>query len=197
MKQRRAKKRDQEAFDELIQILSNDNSKYARQSAAHSLGFLYDTRAIEILIKAMLNDESSEVRSVAVTTLGGFGYRQDFTMALKDPDPQVRREVATILGEIGDKRAVEPLKEALKDSDINVQCAAANALRTIGDMRALYSLITMLDLKNESCRCAAIAAIGNIVDPHADQALRKACNDPSSRVRDLAKKGLEASEKRT
>ena len=51
------KRGDQEAFDELILILSNDNSKYARQDAAHSLGFLYDTRAIEPVIKAMLNDE--------------------------------------------------------------------------------------------------------------------------------------------
>ncbi len=192
----RVKRGDQEAFDELILVLSSDNSMYARQDAAHSLGRLHDTRAIELLVKAMLSDESSEVRSVAVTTLGGFGYCQEFSMALKDSDPQVRSEVATILGKIGFKKAVEPLMESLQDSDINVQCAAANALGTIGDMRALDSLIPMLDYENESCRCAAAAALGNIVDTRAIQALRKACNDSSSRVCEAAKKGLEELEKK-
>ncbi len=192
----KSQKKDQEAFDELMQVLSSDDSKYARQDAAHVLGRLRDTRAIELLVKAMLSDESSEVRAVAVTTIGGFGYRQEFTMALKDCDSHVRREVATILGRMGDKRAVDSLKAALEDSDINVQCAAANALGTIGDMRALDSLIPMLDYENESCRCAAAAALGNIVDTRAIQALRKACNDPSSRVCEAAKKGLEELEKK-
>ena len=144
----------------------------------------------------MLRDESIEVRAAAVTTLGGFGYRQEFTMALKDCDSHVREEAAAILGKIGDKRAVEPLKEALKDSEINVQGAAADALGLIGDIRALDSLIPMLDCKNESCRCSAALALGNIVDTRAIQALRKACNDPSSRVCEAAKKGLEELEKK-
>ena len=192
----RAMKGDQGAFDELMQVLSSDDSKYARQGAAHSLGLLYDTRAIELLVKAMLRDESIEVRAAAVTTLGGFGYRQEFTMALKDCDSHVREEAAAILGKIGDKRAVEPLKEALKDSEINVQGAAADALGLIGDIRALDSLIPMLDCKNESCRCSAALALGNIVDTRAIQALRKACNDPWLWVCEAAKKGLEELEKK-
>ncbi len=192
----RAKKGDAEAFDELIQVLSSDDSKYARQDAAYSLGRLHDIRVTEPLIKAMLSDEYSGVRCVAAITLREFGYRHELTMALKDSDPYVRREVATILGKIGDTRAIDPLKEALKDPDIGVQSAAANALGEIGDIRAIDSLVLILGSETDSVRCIAATALGNIGDPRAIQAVKKACDDPSTWVCDVAKKALEKIEKK-
>ena len=53
----RAKKGEKEAFDELIQVLLSDESKYARQDAANSVGHLHDERAIEPLTEAMLSDQ--------------------------------------------------------------------------------------------------------------------------------------------
>jgi len=192
----RAKKGEQTAFDDLIQVLSSDASKYARQDSAHSLGSLHDMRAVEPLAKAMLNDEYSGVRLVAAIRLGEFGYSQEFTMALKDSDSHVRQEVATILAKIGDVRAVEPLREALKDPDIGVQCAAAIALGEIGDIEAVDLLIPMLDCENESARCAAVIALGNIGDIRSIQALSKACQDPIDSVRDAAKKSFEKIKRR-
>jgi HEAT repeat protein len=150
----RAKKGEQVAFEELIQVLSNDTSKYARQEAARSLGHLNDIRAIESLTNAMLSDEYNATRHLAADALAAFGYRQEFAMALKDRDHYVRQEVASILGRIGDSQAVEPLIEVLKDADIGVQCAVAVAiaLGKIGDTRAIDSLITLLDYENESVK---------------------------------------------
>jgi HEAT repeat protein len=157
---------------------------------------LRDTGAIEPLIKAMLNDEYSPVRSIAADGLAAFGYRHEFAMALKDPYHSVRQEVARILGQIGDSRAVESLIEALKDLDLGARCDVAIALGKIGNMCATDSLITLLDCENDSVRVAAATALGNIGDPRAIQAVKKVCDDPSAWVCDVAKKALEKIEKK-
>ena len=53
------------------------------------------------------------------------------TKQLKDRDWRVRRSAAEALGEVGDKRAVEPLIEALQDKDRRVRNAAVWALEEI------------------------------------------------------------------
>jgi len=51
---------------------------------------------------------------------------------LKDDEGQVGRKAAWALGEIGDKRAVNPIIEALKDSDGDVRNEAKTALEKLG-----------------------------------------------------------------
>jgi len=70
--------------------------------AAKSLGRIGDKRAVEPLIEA-----------------------------LKDEDSTIVSEAARALGKIGDKRAVEALTEALKHKDSHVQVAAVEALKTL------------------------------------------------------------------
>jgi len=55
----------------------------------------------------------------------------------------VGRIVAHILGEIGDKKAVQPLIEALEDEDIGVRCNAAIALGDIGSDKAVTALFIL------------------------------------------------------
>ena len=52
-----------------------------------------------------------------------------------------RRAAAEALGQLGDKRAVEPLIAALQDDVENVRQAAAEALGQLGDERAVEPLI--------------------------------------------------------
>jgi hypothetical protein len=187
----RAKKGDEEASNELIQILSSDGSKFARQEAARLLGCLDDPRVIEPLIEAMLGDEYIAVRSIAAEGLANFGYRLEFAQALNDSAPLFRRIIVEILGKIGDLRAVDPLIEALHDPDMGVQCSAANSLGKLRDNRAVDVLISKLDSKNESVRHAVADALGNIRDPRAGEALRKMCDDPSTWVREAVVKALQ------
>jgi HEAT repeat protein len=55
----------------------------------------------------------------------------------------VRQDAATALGELGDRRAVEPLILALRDE--NIAWKAARALGKIGDARAFEPLLAGLD----------------------------------------------------
>jgi len=186
-----AKKGDEVAFEGLIRILSSDDSKYARQEAARSLGSLNDPRVIEPLIKAMLGDEYDGVRSVAAQGLEKFGYRQEFAQVLSsDPDPYVRRVVTEILGRIGDLRAVDLLIKALHDSDRGVQCSAAITLGKIGDIRAVDALISKLKCEDDDIRRTAFVALGDIGGPRAIEVLRNH-DDPSTFVREKVIDALE------
>lgn len=191
----RAKKGNSEAFEELIRVLSTDDSKYARQEAARSLGSLGNPRAIELLVEAMLRDEYIAVRTISAEGLARFGYRPELTQALNDSDPHVRREIVEILGKIGDLRAVDPLMQALHDPDIGVQCSAANSLGKIGDRRAVDVLISKLESEDESIRHAVADALGYIGDPRAIEALRKVRDDPSTWVRNTATMAIQKLER--
>ncbi|MGZ7160468.1 MAG: HEAT repeat domain-containing protein, partial [Methanobacterium sp.] len=53
-----------------------------------------------------------------------------------------RKKAIEILGNTGDRRAVEPLSLALKDESEYVREAAAKALGKIGDKRAAEAIIS-------------------------------------------------------
>ena len=63
------------------------------------------------------------------------------------------------LGELNDKRAVEPLILALKDDDPFVRLDAAHALGDLNDDRALDSLRAALKDEEPEVRKAAASAI--------------------------------------
>ena len=82
----------------------------------------------------------------------------------EDKDEDVRGSAAYVLGEIGDKRAVEPLIYALKkdkSKSKRVQRSAAAALGKIGDKRAVEPLIDAVN-NDEDVRRSAARALGNL-----------------------------------
>jgi len=58
----------------------------------------------------------------------------------RDEAPDVRSAVAAALGDLRDKRAIDPLIHSLKDEYRMVKLAAAIALADIGDKRAVPAL---------------------------------------------------------
>jgi len=92
----------------------------------------------------------------------------------------IRYEAAKELGDIGDKRAVEPLIVALRDEYDRVQKEAAIALGKLGDKRAVMPLIVAMDLEEELKRGKdkrwfflryAARSLGQIGDNRAVEAL--------------------------
>jgi HEAT repeat protein len=95
----------------------------------------------------------------------------EFITALGDKNEDVREAAASALGEIGDKRAVEPLIAALRDEVWRVRKEAASALGEIGDKRAVEPLITALGDKDSDVRKEAAYALGKVGDKKAIPAL--------------------------
>jgi HEAT repeat protein len=66
----------------------------------------------------------------------------------QDRDPAERRQAVAELGQVHDKRAIEPLILALQDSDLEVRRLAALALGKIGDTGAIPALQAAFEANN-------------------------------------------------
>jgi hypothetical protein len=138
---------DTDAVEPLIGVLSNyRGSEAVREEAAEALGKIGDTQAVEPLFGALIH-KSYDMRRAAAVALVEFGEQtvEPLIKMLDDdyfpPNSRARSnpgrtaiitDVAWVLGEIGDARAVEPLIKALGEEDGDVREAAAEALKKLG-----------------------------------------------------------------
>ncbi|MFC1713411.1 HEAT repeat domain-containing protein [Candidatus Poribacteria bacterium] len=178
-------------------------------SAASILGSINDTRAVDPLLIAMkrkadadaTEDEkgyAASIRAGAASALGVMGPAavEPLIEMLSSPDQDedARVSAASVLGTIGDKRAVDPLISALKDEKKGVRGSAAAALGVLGDRRAVPSLIESLkdvdaaDRPAVVTRANAATSLGAIDDERAIQPLVGVVMDGAERekVRDAA-----------
>lgn len=135
------------------------------------------------LIKKVLDDESLQLRSMAIFALGIKPTPECYSILVKilenDPDYGIRADAAGALGYLGDVRAFEVLSRAFyEDTDWLVRFSVAVALGNIKDPRAHDILIEALDSKEVILHQAAIAALGEIKDIESvDLILRFAQSD--------------------
>jgi HEAT repeat protein len=101
---------------------------------------------------------------------------------------------AWALGQIGDRRAVEPLLEILR----SFYAAAATDIkdRFADDNSKVARKIRQKSEALANVRRNAVWALGRIGDPAATPVLRQALNDPNSLVREAAAEALAELEKR-
>ena len=139
------------------------------------LGEIGDPRAVEPLIRLVSTGQLLFVGDNLVEALRNFGAPaiQLLIKALGEGN----LAAAEALGEIGDKRAVEPLIKALGDDDPLVRDHAASALGEIGDKRAVEPLIKVLEDDVSDVRMWAAYALGEIGDKRAVGPLIKALGD--------------------
>jgi HEAT repeat protein len=163
------------AMDLLIEALGRRDG--VTRSAARELGKLRDERAITPLV-ALLGDR--EVNQAAAEALLAFGAKalEPLIEILKTGDGHARQMAAFALGEIRDKRAVEPLVTVMQTDDVYaVRTAAATALGQLKDARAVWVLVATLQMRDETTperqaaleqlRTATQLALRKIGDPLA------------------------------
>ncbi len=136
-----------------------DEDRYLRCGAADSLGKIGDERAVNPLINA-LKDKDSYIRLEAAKALDKIGWKSKggqenvyyliaktkwievskigklavipLIQTLKYGELDLRFNAAEALGEIGDERALEPLKQTLKDEDEDVRKKVLEVLVNMG-----------------------------------------------------------------
>jgi HEAT repeat protein len=106
---------------------------------------------------------------------------------LKDIDPEIREESASMLGELRDLRSLDALIEALNDTESDVRYAAINSL---GELRAIDALIAAIKDKNAGTRYESVYILGNLGDLRAVESLIGALEDKESSVRAVAARSL-------
>ena len=87
----------------------------------------------------------------------------------------LHRDCIKALGEIRDKRAIEPLLTVLKNKEISLREEAVKALGQIGDQEVVKPLISVLqNEKNSTLRRQTIRALGSTRDKRAVEPLLEA-----------------------
>ncbi|MBT4613276.1 MAG: hypothetical protein HOM68_19520 [Gemmatimonadetes bacterium] len=85
--------------------------------------------------------------------------RKQLEMQLADDDPEVRRESAKALGDIGHNGAREPLAALIDDASNLVRYAAATSLARLRDPRGVEFLFTGLDDEDPIQRLNAVRSL--------------------------------------
>jgi len=110
------------------------------------------------------------------------GAFDDVVRALQSHDEEVREEAARALGELGDRRAVNPLIELLGDDNRYVRREAAKSLGKIGDEHAIPALINALKDEDRYGREGAAEGLGGMGEK-AFSSLIRAIKDDDWHVR--------------
>ncbi|MCF6153711.1 MAG: HEAT repeat domain-containing protein [Candidatus Brocadia sp.] len=127
-------KKEQTSFESLVEDALENEDSGKREDAIIALGESKDTRAIEIISKALANDPNEDVRLSAIDALLDIGDKSivdPLSSALKDQDPWVRESAVEALGEVGGEAAIEFIKSALNDEDGSVRELAQEILEEL------------------------------------------------------------------
>ncbi len=145
-----------------------------RKSAVDGIAALgWRTETAEGLVAALASPDNAAMRNSAAETFARFGpsavpWLMD---SLGGTDPDVKKFLVDILGDIGDRRATTSLVALLRQSDENVAMAAIEALGKLHDARAVDPLGDVLRQNRPLLQFSAIKALQEIGDGRAVEPL--------------------------
>ncbi|MCJ7580304.1 MAG: HEAT repeat domain-containing protein [Candidatus Aminicenantes bacterium] len=127
-------------------------SSQVRTESVEALGYIGDKLAADSLYQVMMNDSDRDVKIKAAIALGRMRDDRSVERLIQlSHSPiicdQIKCNIIKVLGDIGDRRAVEPLMQLLElffNNSHSVEMEVAEALGKIGDESAVSTLIGLL-----------------------------------------------------
>jgi HEAT repeat protein len=180
--------KDPSTFDDITNILLDDPKIEVRQAAAKALGNTQHPAAVPYLMEALHDSYWWYEREYAAGDLllaiekMGVSAVNPLIEALQDKEGTVRKFAATLLGKLGDVRAIEPLGMAIYDLHHEVGKAASEALARFG-VPAVDVLVEALSHPEMWIRIHAIHALATIRDPRVVLLLLQMLNDSEREVK--------------
>ena len=180
--------KDPSVFDDVTNVLLDDPIIEVRQAAAQALGNTQHPAALPYLMEALHDSFWWYEREYAAGDLllavekMGTAAVDPLIEALRDKEGTVRKFAASLLGKLGDPRAIEPLGMALYDMHHEVGKASADSLARFG-APALSVLIDALSHPEMWIRIHAIGALSRIRDARVTSILLDMLNDPERDVK--------------
>jgi HEAT repeat protein len=185
--------KDPSTFDDITNVLLDDPKIEVRQAAAKALGNTGHPDALPYLIEALHDPfwwyEREYAAGELLTAIEKMGTSavEPLIEALQDKEGTVRKFAATLLGKLGDPRAIDPLGMALYDLHHEVGKVSADSLAQFG-APAFDILVGALSHPETWIRIHAIDALARIKDQRVTPILLEMLHDPE---RDVKKQVIE------
>uniref|UniRef100_A0ACD5GZ49 Phycobilisome degradation protein NblB n=1 Tax=Desertifilum tharense IPPAS B-1220 TaxID=1781255 RepID=A0ACD5GZ49_9CYAN len=182
---------------EMIQPATNDPNvrvRYAAVSQVSSLGEQDRQVALELLRDRLLNDPEADVKAGAADSLGALhlteAYPELEQIYQESSEWLVKFSILAALGELGDLRAFDLLKQGLSASTELEQTAAISALGELGDPRAVSLLIPFATNPDWQIRYRVVQALHRLGTSEAQTTLEQLTRDEVAQVAQEAKNSL-------
>ena len=150
----------------LREILSKWRWMFGPILAAHALGELKDSGAVEKLIENTRKDNTNDLRSACIWALGEIGdvkAQLSLERYINDDDEEIRHRVEEALQKL--KKNIAPLIDNLKETDDNKRKKAVESLGILGDEKAKNPLFELLKKEEkDEIRESIILTLGKLGD---------------------------------
>jgi HEAT repeat protein len=177
-----------DSLEAIANLLLDDPELMPRQAAVRALVRTGREDVIPYLMEALRDSywwyEREQATAELLEAIAGMGAAAvpPLIEALGDSEGTVRRMAASVLGQLRDPRALEPLRMALYDTHFDVCQAAALALAALG-APALPVLVEAMGHPEAWIRQQAIIGLGKIQDAQVAPALLSLLHDENRDVR--------------
>lgn len=184
---------------ELAQTAINDRNARVRYSAVSQMDTLggQDLQtALNLLRDRLFNDPEPDVQAAAADCLGALKLTEAFEDLQQvyhtTSEWLVKFSIIATLGELGDPRAFDLLKEALTSENELVRTAAISSFGDLGDVGAVELLIPYATNPDWQIRYRVVQALNRLGGAEAHSTLEALANDEVEAVAQEAKNALSA-----
>jgi HEAT repeat protein len=185
---------------ELIQTAINDSNSRVRYSAVSQLDTLGNQNldlTLNVLRDRLFNDPEADVQAAAADCLGALKIQEAFQdlqeVYHSTKEWIVQLSIIAALGELGDPRAFDLLKEALASNNELVMTAAIGSLGELGNPQAVSLLAPFVTHPDWQLRYRLVQALKRLGNADSKTVLETLANDEVEAVATEAKKSLNES----
>jgi HEAT repeat protein len=154
-----------ERIDLVCAALGDSSWRIRKEAINLFLSFPLSLAAVERIVALLYDEENAGLRNAAAEILIKLGspVLPILARAADSPDPDVRKFILDILGDIGDRQATPVLLRLLQnDAATNVRAAAAENLGKIQDASAVSDLVRALSTPDLLVQFSLLDALGRI-----------------------------------
>jgi HEAT repeat protein len=182
---------------ELVQIAIGDSSSRVRYSALSQMDTLGSQDldlSLQILRDRLLNDPEADVQAAAADCLGALKLQSAFedlqNLYHSSPEWLVKFSIIAALGELGDPRSIELLKQALVSDNELIKTAAISSLGELGDPQGISLLTPYTTDPDWQVRYRVVQALTRLGGTEALAILKTMADDEVEAIATEAKKAL-------
>jgi HEAT repeat protein len=185
-----------EGFGLLTQAISDSNSRvrYAAVSQMGTLGNQDRAKSLEILRDRLYTDSEMDVKAAAADAIGALQLTEAFpdleACFRQINDWLLQMSIVSTLGELGDPRGFNLLKEALASPEELVQGSAIGSLGELKNPEAIPLLEPFLTSTDWQIRYRVVQALNNIGGEGARAMLQTLTHDTIPQVAEMATAAL-------